>query len=351
LQVLDREVQVRAPIRTVLRRRGVLVGVGAAALLAALYGVSRRRAADPAPVPSTLRIATPLVPHTGLVHLASARGFFRDEGLQTTLLPQTHGKAALADLLRGRADLAVAADVPVVVEVLKGAPLSIVTSIASASNELAVLGRVDHGIRNPGDLRGRRIGVTLGTSGEYFLWAFLVRYRIAPQSLQLVDLPPSQLIESLRGGAVDAIAAWQPVRHDAEVAFGDAIVSLHAPDAYAQRFVLVGLREFVQTRQQELRRLLRALSEAEAFAHTDPQQAKAALMSLIRLSPAALDPSWQDMSFEIEQQQAQLVTLEDVANWAMARGYAPVQPMPNFLSHLSLDALLAVRPERVTVVR
>jgi NitT/TauT family transport system substrate-binding protein len=46
-----------------------------------------------------------------------------------------------------------------------------------------------------------------------------------------------------------------------------------------------------------------------------------------------------------------LVTLEDVATWAMARGYAPAQPMPNFLSHLALDALLAVGPERVTVVR
>ncbi|MDP9123856.1 MAG: hypothetical protein M3N82_04555, partial [Pseudomonadota bacterium] len=64
-----------------------------------------------------------------------------------------------------------------------------------------------------------------------------------------------------------------------------------------------------------------------------------------------LDPSWHDVTLEVEQQQAQLVTLEDVATWAMARNYAPVQPMPNFVSHLALDALLAVSPERVTVVR
>ncbi|MGQ3050172.1 MAG: ABC transporter substrate-binding protein [Roseateles sp.] len=324
--------------------------MGAFAALASLYGLTRRRDEPEAEV-ARLRVATPLVPHSGLIHLAAARGFFRDQGLDATLVPQTHGRAALTELLRGKTDLAVAADVPVVVEVLKGAPLSIVASVASASNELAVLGRIDRGIRGPDDLHGRRIGVTLGTSGEYFLWAFLVRHRIEPESLQLVDLTPSKLIESLRDGLVDAVAAWQPVRHMAEVAFGETLVSLRAPDAYAQRYVLVGLDEYVRTKQQALRRLLFALTQAESFAYSEPQKAKAALAELIKLSPEGLDLSWRDMTFEVEQQQAQLVTLEDVATWAMARGYAPVQPMPNFLSHLALDPLLAVRPARVTVAR
>lgn len=339
-----------ARIQAVPMRRRVLIGTGVAVLLASAYGLSRRRPPPPEGT-SPVRIATPLVPHAGLVHLASARGLFQKQGLEVALLPQTHGKAALADLLQGKADLAVAADVPVVVEVLKGAPLSIVASIASASNELAVLGRVDRGIRASDDLRGRKVGVTLGTSGEYFLWAFLTRYRIAPRAIQLVDLPPSQLVESLRNGLVDAVAAWQPVRHEAEQAFEKEVVSLHAPDAYAQRFVLVGERDYVQTHQQELHRLLRALIDAETFARLEPQQAKGVLAERIKLAPGTLEPSWQDMTFEVEQQQAQLVTLEDVATWAMARGYAPVQRMPNFLSHLALDALLAIGPERVTVVR
>jgi len=49
--------------------------------------------------------------------------------------------------------------------------------------------------------------------------------------------------------------------------------------------------------------------------------------------------------------QSQLITMEDEARWAMARGYVAKGPVPNFLPNLYLDALLAVRPERVTVVR
>jgi len=338
------------PILSALMRRRALLAGGASVLLGSLYALNRRRV-TPEAWKSNVRIAVPLVPHAGLIHIASARGFFRDRGLGVTLLPQSYGKAAVADLLRGQADLAVAADVPVVIEVLKGAPLSIVASVANASNELAVLGRIDRGIRTPGDLRGRRVGVTLGTSGEYFLWAFLVRNRIAPQSLQLIDLPPSQLIDSLRHDIVDAIAAWQPVRHEAELGFGDLIVSLHAPDAYAQNYVLVGKQDYVSAHQQELRHAVRALLDAEAFVDANPESAKKTLAGLLKLSPEAFDPSWQDVTLEVEQQQAQLVTLEDVATWAMARNYAPSQPMPNFVSHLSLDTLLAVSPARVTVVR
>jgi ABC-type nitrate/sulfonate/bicarbonate transport system substrate-binding protein len=341
--------QVHAPILSALMRRRALLAGGAAALLGSLYAENRRSIA-PA-WKSNVRIAVPLVPHAGLIHLALARGFFLDRGLGVTLLPQSYGKAAVAELLRGHADLAVAADVPVVGEVLKGAPLSIVASVANASNELAVLGRIDRGIRTPGDLRGRRVGVTLGTSGEYFLWAFLVRNRIAPQSLQLIDLPPSRLIESLRNGLVDGIAAWQPIRHEAELAFGALIVSLHAPDAYAQNYVLVGQRDYVLAHQRELRHVMRALLDAEAFVNANSELAKATLAGLLKLSPETFDPSWQDVTLKVEQQQAQLVTLEDVATWAMARNYAPSQSMPNFVSHLDLDTLLAVSPDRVTVVR
>jgi len=331
-------------------RRRALLGGGAAALLASVVAWTARRDA-PEARNAPLRIAVPVVPHAGLIHLASARGCFHDRGLEVALLPQSYGKAALAELLRGHADLAVAADVPVVVEVLKGAALSIVASVANASNELGVLGRTDHGIRTPVDLRGRKVGVTLGTSGEYFLWAFLVRNRIPPQSLQLIDLPPSRLVDALRSGAVDAIAAWQPVRHEAELAFGKLVVSLRAPDAYAQTYVLVGQRDYVLTHQAELRRTLRALLDAETFVDEDPATAKKVISAILKLTPATFDPAWQDVTLKVEEQQAQLVTLEDVATWAMARGYAPTQPMPDFVSHLALDTLLAVSPGRVTVVR
>jgi len=349
LKSMPGEMHVQHPGQSGSTRRGLLIGGSAVALLASLYALTPRKGAEGPR--ARVRIAVPVVPHAGLVHIAAARGLFRDRGLDVALLPQTYGKAAVAELVRGNADLAVAADVPVVVEILKGAPLSIIASVANASNELAVLGSIDRGVRTPADLRGRKVGVTLGTSGEYFLWAFLVRHRIAPQAIELVDLPPSGLIDALSRGLVDAIAAWQPVRHAAELAFGDRVASFRAPDAYAQTYVLVGRQDYVRAQRPALGQVLRALLDADAFVEADPASAKRLLAGMLNLRPETFDPAWQDVTLEVEQQQAQLVTLEDVATWAMARRYAPSQPMPNFVSHLELSTMLAVSPERVTVVR
>ncbi|MFG6455895.1 ABC transporter substrate-binding protein [Roseateles sp. BYS96W] len=327
-----------------------MTGLAALAMFATWLGVSRRRTAQPS-VTEKLSIALPQAPHAGLIHLAAAQGLFESHGLAVTVLAQTHGKAALAALLSGGADMAAAADVPVVIEVLKGAPLGIVAAVASASNELAVLARQDQRGVSPADLQGRRVGVTLGTSGEYFLWAFMVRHRLAPQSLTLVDLPPSELVGALRDGRVDAIAAWQPVRQEAELALGGAVASFTAPDAYAQNYVLAGRSDVLAGRGEALRRLMLALLDAERLVQAFPAKAKTLLAGRLKLGPDALEPAWQALELGVDQQQDQLITLEDIAGWAMARRYAPVQPMPNFLSHLSLDALQAVSPDRVTVVR
>lgn len=335
-------------VRNVLRRR--VTGVAALAIALGWLGLSRRSAA-PALVPEKLSIALPQAPHAALIHLADAKGLFAAYGLSVSVLPQIHGKAALAEVLRGGADLAAAADVPVVVEVLKGAPLSIVAAVANASNELGVICRRDRGITTPADLRQRRVGVTLGTSAEYFLWAFMVRYRLPTQSISLVDLPPNRLVSALRDGRVDAIAAWQPVRNEAEQSLSNAVTSFTAPDAYAQKYAVVARNDFLSTRPESLRRLMLALLDAEDFADHFPVPAKTLLAERLHSTPAVLDPAWHALDLGVTQQQEQLVTLEDIATWAMARGYAPTQSMPNFLLHLGLDPLLAVRADRVTVAR
>jgi len=58
-----------------------------------------------------------------------------------------------------------------------------------------------------------------------------------------------------------------------------------------------------------------------------------------------------NLNFQVDLLQSQLITLEEQSQWAMARGYAERGPIPNYLPNLYVDALLAVRPERVMVAR
>jgi NitT/TauT family transport system substrate-binding protein len=96
--------------------------------------------------------------------------------------------------------------------------------------------------------------------------------------------------------------------------------------------------------------LVRALLRAVQLARAAPREARAVVARRLQLDPAGLQSDWRVLDFQVDLRQSQLVTWEDEARWAMARGHVRDGPVPNFLWHLHLDALEASRPERVTVV-
>lgn len=299
-----------------------------------------------------LRIALPVLPHTALLHVAAAKGYFADEGLDVSILPVSHGVAATGDVLQGKADLAVAADVPFVISVMKGNALGMVASLVSVSNDNAIIARRDHAIGTPRDLAGKRIGISFGTSSSYALWSFLIRHKLPlpPDSIMLVDLPPDQIVGALANGSVDAVATWQPISFQAQAALGKNAVSFTDPDAYRTTMIAFGRIEFLKGHADAVEKLVRALLKAEQFMRSHPQETQNLVAQWLKIDVDVLQPTWNQFDFKVNLLQSHLIALEDEARWAMARGYADKGPVPNLLPNLYLDALLAVQPERVTVL-
>ena len=299
-----------------------------------------------------LRIALPVLPHAALVHVAAAKGYFADEGLDVSILPVSYGVAAIGDVLQGTADLAVAADVPFVIAVMKNDSLGMVASLVSVSNDHAIIARRDHAIAAAHDLAGKKIGVSFGTSGSYFLWAFLIRHKLPlpPDSITLVDLPPDRIAEALANGSVDAVATWQPISFEAQAALGKNAISFTDANAYRTTMAAFGRSEFLKRHANAIERFVRAMLRAEQFVRSHQEEALKLAAAWLKTDVDALRPTWKQFDFRVDLLQSHLITLEDEARWAMVRGYAAKGPVHNFLPDLYLDALLAVQPERVTVL-
>jgi ABC-type nitrate/sulfonate/bicarbonate transport system substrate-binding protein len=297
-----------------------------------------------------LRIALPVLPHTALVQVASAKGYFADEGLDVSILPASHGVAAIGDVLQGTADIAVAAEVPFVISVMKGNALGMVAGLASVSNDNAIIARRDHAIATARDLAGKKIGISFGSSGSYFLWAFFIRHKLLPDSIALVDLPPDGIVGALANGSVDAVATWQPISFQVQAALGKNAVSFTEDNAYRNTIAAVGRSEFLKGHATAIEKLVRAMLKAEQFMRSHPEETLTLVAAWLKIDVDVLRPTWKQFDFRINLLQSHLITLEDEARWAMARGYAAKGPVHNFLPHVYLDALLAVQPERVTVL-
>jgi len=236
------------------------------------------------------------------------------------------------------------------VAVLNGDPVCAVATVVSTATEMAVVARRDRGIAEADDLAGKTVGVTPGTSGDYFLWALMVRHRMAPTAVTRVELAPAALVQALAEGRVDAIATWQPIRTQAQGALRERGATFVEPNAYTVTHMVIGRTEFLHAHQAELVKLVRALLEAEAFARAHPDAALAAVAQWLGVDQQAMASPWQALAFQVDLRQSQLITLEDEAEWATARGYSRSAAVPDFLPHLDLDPILAVRPDRVTVV-
>lgn len=298
-----------------------------------------------------ITVAAAMLPHASLVHVAAVNGYFAGAGLDVTVQPHAFGKLTLDALLAGKADLATAADTPIVLAILNGKPVSVVATIESASKNSAVVTRKESGIARPEDLSGKRVGRPPGTNAEFFLDTLLVRHGVAPESIHPVDLRPEEMFDALAAGRVDAVAIWNPYVVQIKRRFGDAVGVIHADDLYMETFNLVGRPDLVRDRAAAVEKFLRGLLEAETFFREHPEEARRRVASALAMEAADVDAIWEPFDFRVRLDQGLLVLLDDEARWAIRSGLAPKQPTPNFLDAMAFRPLQNAKPEAVRLIR
>src|SRR6185436_20950592 len=99
--------------------------------------------------------------------------------------------------------------------------------------------------------------------------------------------------------------------------------------------------EFLRGHAELMERFVRALLKAEQFMRSRPEEAQKLVAGWLEIDVGALRATWKQFAFKVNLEQSLLITLEEEARWAMARGYVERGPVPNFLPHLYLDTLLA----------
>ena len=154
----------------------------------------------PAGPPEKVTIAYAATTDAVLAEVAQVKGYFRLEGLEVTPRLHPYGKPALDDLLAGKADFATVAETPVMFAIMNGAKISVIATIQNSSMNSAILARMDRGILTPGDLKGKRIAATLGTTSDFFMDALLALHGISRKDVEVVDLKAGEMADALARG-------------------------------------------------------------------------------------------------------------------------------------------------------
>ena len=108
------------------------------AVLTTLTGCQESPPKEVGPV-QKLTVAYTIQPQCTLMHVAQAKGFFAEERLAVRPVMHTFGKAALQEVLDGKADLATAAETPIMFSILRGEKIFVLANMESSVTNNAAL--------------------------------------------------------------------------------------------------------------------------------------------------------------------------------------------------------------------
>lgn len=306
--------------------------------------------AAPSHAPAREHIRFGITPGSLLAWIAQEKGLFQKHGVRVETKIFSSGRAALDALVGDEVDLATASDFAFNSRLGASPNLRILAS-TSVIRTARLIGRRDRGAGDVSNLPGKKIGVTLGSVGEFFLTRYLTLHGIDIGSVTLADLKPEQVAQGLVDGTLDAGITWDPFITDAEGAMKDNAVLLPGQVEHFYFFLLITTKDWAERHPKQAGAVLSALIEAETFCSENAQEAKRILQKTMGYGAGSVDRLWPLHSLHVSLPQALIFNLEVQASWGMKKNVFPAGKLPKFLDHVVTEPLAALRPNSVGIVK
>ena len=305
----------------------------------------------PSATQKKITIAYAAHPQSGLPQIAQAKGYFADAGLETTTHKFPSGKAALADLLAGKADFATVAETPLMFAVMNNAKLSVIATIQTSSLSHAIIAQKDKGILSLNDLKGKKIGAALSSSSHFFLDTILTANGISRKEVELVDIKAEKIPDALANGEIDAGSTFTPYVELTQRKLGNQGITFREQTLYRYNFVIVAMNEFIHQNPDSVKKLLQALIKAEQFTEVNPGDSQQIVADFCGIETGIVRNTWADATLDVTLDQSLIIALEDETRWAIRIGLQPAVKMPNYLDYIYLEGLKSVKPGAVRISR
>jgi NitT/TauT family transport system substrate-binding protein len=314
-------------------------------------GMGCKETQKPAVTPEKITFALTSQPNGSLAHIAYKKGYFAEEGVEITPQMYSFGKVALNAVIEGKADMAIVAETPIMFSVMKGDEIYIIATIETSNRNEAIIGRKDKGILKPKDLKGKRVGVTFGTTGDFFMHSFFVANGIERKEVQIVNLKPDEMLDAVISGKIDAASTWHPPLIMIHKKLGDKGITFYDKHLYTETFNVVAKQDYVKKHPDTIKKVIRALIKAEGFIKQNPNESMNIVADSTGIEKALLSEVLGEFEFKVTLTRLLLVALEDQTRWAIKIKLVEASKMPNYLYFIYAEGLQAVKPEAVRIIR
>jgi len=311
-------------------------------------GCRREAERETQSAPLQVTLATQATPYSGLIAVADEKGFFSKAGVEVEIKLYPSGLDSLKAMMRGDVQVATVADIAFASTMQEDPSLRVVASIGASSGSQIVT-RKDRNIRQPADLKGKKIGYSPGTSSHYFLHSFLLTHHISQKDITPVAIPPARQVEALATGEIDAVSALDVYAYIAQKKLGENAVAWDSQNTLAYQWLLA-TRESETRSPEAITRLLKAFAMAEEFVVNHGDETRSIIARKWDVDPEFIRYSWNRSRLFISLNQSIVTALQTYVKWKMD-GEGTTGDPPDVLSYLETGPLEGLDPRLVTIFR
>jgi NitT/TauT family transport system substrate-binding protein len=291
-------------------------------------------------------------------YVARAEGFFEEEGLEVTAYRNSAGKESLKDLYEGKIDIAHVAEIPVVFALSGLEPhsndisLKIFTGLIYTSNSQKIIARRDHGIEEPQDLNGKKVGLYSETTSEYFFDTFLLEHGLNEEDIERIDIDISEHYEALKSGQVDAVVSWEPYASKILRELNENTLKLNSVLGHSTLWMATSSETFMRKHPDTIVKYLRALKKSQDYIQSHREETQKLIARNTNTSLEIIRNIWDSIDYELSIGERMLYLLNQQQRWLVQEEHVVDSTKLSEISDaIYLEALEEVYPEGITVIQ
>jgi NitT/TauT family transport system substrate-binding protein len=334
-----------------LRKNIAEIGIVAVVMIAALgaWTISILPAASPE-LSQSITVGIMLYDYSGLLFIADERDYFAQNGLNVTLYNYTSTVASVKGLENKETDITIVPEYSVVTEAFNRENITVIGNIDKYQS-VFLIARRDTGIEHVADLKGKTIGVSPGTIGEFYLSRFLNLQGMRIEDVHLAYIPAITYVDAIANGSVDAVVVVYKYLDQSRERLGSNLVVWPIQNSQKGFVVLVVRQDWEASHSETIQSFLKSIIQAEEYVLSHPAEARTIMQKRMEYSDTTMAAIWPDHCFSLTLDQSLVLAMEDEARWMIQNNLTHETEIPDFRHYVYSTDLEKVKPGSVNIIR
>lgn len=267
------------------------------------------------PIPGYLPLS--LLQDNGWVETALKEAGYDD--VEVTYTEFESGPPENESFASGAQDVGVMGNVPTLSAAAAGQTRTILGVAYNGEKTEAVLVPNDSDIDTAKDLKGKKIGLVIGSIAQDFVERLLEQEGIKDDEVELVNLASTEQQNALATGQVDAIAVWQPMIAQVEAA-GTGKVLVDGTDIYKCENLISGNTTYIDENPDIVQIFIEQYARAAAEVSKNTEEYAKKYAEKYGLDADIVNATISDMNFQVSITDDDIEDFQKTADWLYESG-------------------------------